>query len=172
MQQCDDCEGFLPLGARSCPHCGRSAPEPLASRRRFDTAVLSTTLFTLMACYGGAPEVPCRSRVDRDKDGASVCDDPKPSQSASAYFMRNPDDDCDDADPGRRPGVPDPEGDGIDQNCDRADGIASAASPYPTASTLLSSQAVVAASASASAAVSAWPSASAKPSNGAPVAPR
>ena len=123
MKQCRHCEGFLPPGASVCPHCDELAPR----NGRAEVWMLSATFVTLMACYGGGSEMQCRSRVDRDKDGASICEDPpKPSQSSTAYFSRHPDDDCDDDDPARRPGVPDPVGDGIDQNCDWTDGITSA----------------------------------------------
>lgn len=69
----------------------------------------SVSLVTLAACYG-APE--CIDRRDVDKDGSFACvDNPRMSE------------DCDDNDPLRRPGFPDPEGDGIDQNCDGVDGL-------------------------------------------------
>ena len=40
--------------------------------------------------------------------------------------------DCDDNDPHRYPGAPDPVGDGIDQNCDGGDGIVPAPAPAVT----------------------------------------
>lgn len=50
----------------------------------------------------GEPDVPCMG-LDGDGDGADALED------------------CDDADPGRAPGLPEICGDGIDQDCDNAD---------------------------------------------------
>jgi hypothetical protein len=109
MRQCDACEGFIPAESRGCPHCQR----PIRRVARAVQAVAASgTLVTLMACYGMPA---CPQYVDGDKDGASVC--------TSKGYAKDYGDDCDDADPARRPGVPDPEGDGVDQNCDGVDGL-------------------------------------------------
>jgi hypothetical protein len=136
MRRCEECEGFVPYGA--CPNCRR----PL--RRGIEIAVVSASVVTMMACYGMPP---CPDLVDRDKDGAYFC-----ASGRDNYNSRGPED-CDDDDAARRPGFPDPEGDGIDANCDGVDGIASVVSarnrPLPPSS-------------------SSSPSSSAAPSIGAP----
>ncbi len=111
MEQCESCQGFVPAKAHACPHCNAAPPAPRDRRGTvFGAAALaSLSLVTLMACYG-APE--CIDPKDDDKDGASAC----PGEPTIS-------EDCDDKDPTRRPGFPDPEGDGIDQNCDGVDGL-------------------------------------------------
>jgi hypothetical protein len=73
----------------------------------------SAVAVTLMACYGLPP---CDPDDDRDKDGAypSYCD----SIGGDTRF------DCNDADPTIHQCADDPDGDGIDQNCDGEDGEA------------------------------------------------
>jgi hypothetical protein len=63
---------------------------------------------TLMACYG---QPPCDPEEDRDKDGAY------PEYCAGPGWS-----DCNEADPTIHECADDPEGDGIDQNCDGVDG--------------------------------------------------
>ena len=75
-------------------------------------------------------------RMDEDGDGVygpwvcpvgvSGCD----AQSLNAQPIAQLD--CDDHDPRRYPGAPDPEGDGIDQNCDGIDGLQAPAAPPPS----------------------------------------
>ncbi len=118
LQNCDGCDGFLPPGASACPHCGH-APGP-GRLRKLGRSVLAAAgggavAVTLMACYGAAygPPVqeaeplPCQA-TEQDRDGDC-------SEAAA---------DCDDENPNIRPGVFDAEGDGVDQDCDGADGVA------------------------------------------------
>ena len=56
--------------------------------------------------------------IDADRDGHLHPD----STGACLFFDTPPD--CDDEDPSVYPGAEDPEGDGIDQNCDGVDGVA------------------------------------------------
>jgi hypothetical protein len=110
MDQCRSCNGFLPRVEAKCLHCGAALPEPQGNRSKVLVgAMAAMTVVTLMACYG-APE--CIDRRDEDKDGSFACVG-KPMLS----------EDCADNDATRRPGFPDPEGDGIDQNCDGVDGV-------------------------------------------------
>ena len=71
-------------------------------------------LMTLMACYGGPPK--CEPGTDQDGDHACA-------RGVGAL-------DCNDRDPAIRPLAADPEGDGIDQNCDGVDGL-KPATPTP-----------------------------------------
>lgn len=110
LTSCNECSGFLPPSASTCPHCGETVvarPKPLPKPLRGMLAIGAGGLLamTLSACYGGGvgPE-PC---FDGDGDGYCVSDG-----------------DCDDSDFDIRPFAPDPEGDGVDQNCDGVDGEA------------------------------------------------
>lgn len=121
LASCSLCSGFLPHGATCCPHCDAllSATGPSRARRLgraiVNVATGGAIAATLMACYGGAPsnypppEPPpgrCDSGTDSDRDG--VC---TPL-------------DCNDSDATVSPAAADTAGDGIDQNCDGADGTA------------------------------------------------
>jgi len=119
---CASCEGFLPRAASACPHCGAAAPAP-AGKSGLNAlgaslgtlAASGAVAMTLMACYGGppcdvgpcGPPVTCDSGVDQDGDG--FCSDS----------------DCNDLDASIFPGNSDAPGDGIDSNCDGADGTPS-----------------------------------------------
>lgn len=167
MRPCEGCEGFVPTGVDACPHCGRV---PRRASHALGSAALAGSLVTLMACYGMAP---CPELVDHDKDGSLVCAKP----GYDDYGDRR---DCDDADPARAPGFPDPEGDGVDSNCDGVDGISSvvsarrASSNRPLGSGAPSASAWPSGAASASGAPSAEspPPASATASAAAPSAVR
>jgi len=69
LLNCTDCEGFIPLAARECPHCGGS----ISSRRRrlrkvAGAAAGAATMMTLMACYG----LPCGPQYGNDCGEACV----------------------------------------------------------------------------------------------------
>jgi len=118
---CAHCEGFLPPGASTCPHCGTAAAPATVScaTRRAGLASRLLTVasgglmaLTLMACYGAPP-----------------CDDPPQDLDGDGYqtfcdYDYHPEADCDDSNPDIHPGAIDPRGDGIDQNCDFVDGVA------------------------------------------------
>jgi hypothetical protein len=124
LDECGACGGLVPAAARACVHCG-------AARARSWMRVLAraaaggAALFTLMACYG-APPGTWRNHptppAGSDADGDGV--------TAPA--------DCNDHDASIFPGAADPDGDGIDQNCDGVDGWrdpSSVAAPAPDAGT-------------------------------------
>lgn len=116
MNSCFSCGGFAPRDCSTCPHCdarleGRAAQGPVA-RALASLTLLATsgaTAVTLMACYGMPV---CDTKEDADGDGVMSCYDD--GETAS---------DCDDSDASIHPGADDALGDGIDQNCDGADGI-------------------------------------------------
>lgn len=107
---CGHCEGFVPTNVAVCPHCGTESFD-VKTNSKFGSLVKGVAAaatgglvaVTLMACYG-APE------GDYDTDGDGFGD-----------FSG----DCNDGDPTIHPGAPDSVGDGVDQNCDGVDGIAS-----------------------------------------------
>lgn len=53
LTQCGSCQGFLPRGATTCPHCSRRA---ITKKLCAVGATLGagSLAFTLMACYGAA----------------------------------------------------------------------------------------------------------------------
>ena len=90
------------------------------------------------SCAGGLRYVPEQSaggavRLDEDGDGfygAWVCPTEKPGCDAAVLNKQPiPNLDCNDHDKSIHPGAPDPPGDGIDQDCDGADGVASKTPP-------------------------------------------
>jgi putative metal-binding protein len=106
MLTCDSCGGLTPRpDAARCLHC-----DSAFGRRRSWAAILlgPAGAILLAACYGppgrfqGQPVTPTQADHDGDGSPANL--------------------DCDDNDPTRYPGAADPEGDGIDQNCDGVDG--------------------------------------------------
>jgi hypothetical protein len=68
---------------------------------------------TLMACYGAAYGPPVGPDANRCQPSAN-------DEDGDCVLAAE---DCNDRDPAIRPGVPDPLGDEIDQNCDGADGV-------------------------------------------------
>lgn len=128
MRQCSHCEGFVPAQAIECPHCDATLPaaieEPKVERlfgrwgwgkKVAAAASAGAVMFTMMACYGMPP---CQME-DKDKDGFGVC-------VGGGYAGGQQD--CDDNNADIHPGAKDTEGDGIDQNCDNADGDVSSPS--------------------------------------------
>ena len=66
---CARCEGFLPPGSSTCPHCGARHAEPRTTGEKLRDAVIAVAVgaasMTLMACYGaGYVEAPCQSDSD------------------------------------------------------------------------------------------------------------
>jgi hypothetical protein len=118
LSTCHACAGFVPDGRTTCPHCDAPARASRAARaarlgRRLATAAASgAVMMTLMACYGGPP----KCEIDEDKDRACA----KGGRGTP---------DCNDQDPNIRPLASDPDGDGIDQNCDGVDGMKSSGAP-------------------------------------------
>jgi len=104
---CRACGGLSPTTAAVCLHCD----EALARRVRFRSQLWRMLagggfMMTLAACYGVAYRqgLDYPRTVDADADGSPAGLD------------------CADEDPSRFPGAADPDGDGIDQNCDGVDG--------------------------------------------------
>jgi Putative metal-binding motif len=105
---CSHCAGFVPANLATCPHCGTESLDVKTNSKlgSFVKGVASVATsgmvaVTLMACYG-APDI----ESDNDGDGYG------------AYTG-----DCDDYNGAIHPDAMDTAGDGIDQNCDGADGI-------------------------------------------------
>lgn len=129
LLDCRSCSGFVPPGAGACPCCGATveeaprAPRAKGSRSKAGAALglVATGLMavSLMACYG-LPMCADGDKVDEDGDGYFV------EKSGTGCVL--PQSDCDDTKADVYPGADDPNGDGIDQNCDGVDGDASTSS--------------------------------------------
>ncbi len=125
MKRCPACRAFVP--ASICPECDR--PLPLGERpgrgprlRALVNVVASASaVVTLAACYG-APVV-------EPPPDFRFCDDPSTDFDGDMYCGEY---DCDESDPERHAEAFDPEGDGLDQNCDGADGYFSGPDAGPT----------------------------------------
>lgn len=119
MKRCPSCRSFVP--ARACPECGRPL---LAGRGPTLRALLNVVLSglavaTLAACSGMTidPTVP------------ATCADPSTDFDRDGFCGE---DDCDESDPDRHVDATDPEGDGVDQNCDGVDGYLAVPDAGPT----------------------------------------
>src|SRR5262245_19553911 len=117
LDECGACGGLVPAPARACVHCGaarRAAPRWARAIAR--AAAGGAALITLMACYG----VP--ASYYRDHPGAAPSAGggaPRTDGDGDGAFTPE---DCNDADKTVYPGAADPDGDGVDQNCDGVDG--------------------------------------------------
>jgi len=90
LEQCSACHGFLRASASiasTCPHCGVTAHGGVAKKRTAVGVALgalggASVAFTLMACYGGPPQLVC-------PDGSRDCTKPTPAErgttGTSAY---------------------------------------------------------------------------------------
>lgn len=121
MLNCTRCEGFIPAQASHCPHCdaqahGRSRLGATA-RTLLNVAGGGAVAMTLMACYGGPPRE-YGPPPQTPTNNAQTCSDPSRDLDGDG-FCEN---DCDEMNKAVFPGASDPEGDGVDQNCDGADG--------------------------------------------------
>jgi hypothetical protein len=136
MLTCSHCGGLTPRESSSiCLHCDAILPRAPRWARRLSVLLGPAGAILLAACYG-APGRYGRSadypqgmtRQDLDHDGAAgpwICQGGYSRPRCEEEIRRMPpppDLDCDDADPKRYPGAEDPDGDGIDQNCDGVDG--------------------------------------------------
>lgn len=126
MVQCPSCDGFVPPRIEACPHCdaGVATRRRARLRRVLEVAGGGAIAFTLMACYGAPPHGwhgPADPARNANGDCPSVEDDLDRDGWCDA--------DCDEVDPDTFPGASDPPGDGLDQNCDGADGEAGVAEP-------------------------------------------
>ena len=122
LSSCPTCDGFVPAHITTCLHCDSdlSANGYTSSRWPRWSAIARSLItiagsgavaITLMACYGAGPHYmndrPNQCYQGYDSDGDGFC----------------PPEDCDEANPQINPQAADPDQDGIDQNCDGADGI-------------------------------------------------
>ncbi len=106
LSSCSSCEGFLPTGARVCPHCDARIAGPGLSITKIYRGLMATTVgsalsVTLMACYGVGTGLDCT-----DNDGDGYCAEI---------------DDCNDNNELIHPGSEDLAGDGVDHDCDGCD---------------------------------------------------
>lgn len=112
LPPCRACGAFVPHRAEDCPCCGAArAPSLPGWLRALATVGAGGALaVTLSACYGG----PC---------GGAGCYEttPEPCEDADGDGYCGAQD-CDDADAAIHPGTRDPEGDGVDQDCNAVDG--------------------------------------------------
>ena len=145
MLTCARCDGLTPQPAGVCLHCDAplAPPRRSAFARRLSILLGPAGTILLAACYGGpgmyghspAAGPAGTQRLDEDHDGAygpwtcAHAPDAARCQEAIAGLPAPGDLDCDDHDPARYPGAPDPAGDGIDQNCDGVDGVRDPATP-------------------------------------------
>ena len=127
MKTCGQCDGFIPQRATACPNCGAPARPANGFLRRarrslFAAAGSGAAAITLMACYGAAYQPMPEPVQPAQTNMAQKCAPTDTDQDADCVQAAQ---DCNDQDAAIRPGVADQLGDGIDQNCDGQDGVAS-----------------------------------------------
>ncbi|MCA9593779.1 MAG: hypothetical protein KC776_10730 [Myxococcales bacterium] len=93
LSVCSSCEGFVPAGARACPHC--DAPHKRsrlarAARASAKVALGGAVAMTLMACYGGPPHAygPIEPRP------SGPCQKSEPGQGSEPSSPTDPDRNC------------------------------------------------------------------------------
>lgn len=145
MKQCHSCSGLVPDSISTCPHCSAVEERSENPRNGVMTKLAAITgagliSVTLQACYGLPPQTCPYDLVDADGDGYLACFNPATGQISFddhyQVWADLPEPDCDDSDPNSYPGAPDTPQDGIDQNCDRADGIWGAEDSQPITPTV------------------------------------
>ncbi len=122
---CTGCNGFSPPGRKRCLHCGKaSATAGVRGKPWFRTVVTiaggASLSMTLAACYG----MPCAGDVCHgvhDMGISEFCSEPGRDLDLDGHCLAF---DCDEDNPEINTSADDPEGDGIDQNCDNIDGVA------------------------------------------------
>lgn len=114
LEACERCDGLVPAGRPVCPHCERARPRRRGVKLVARILGASAALATLMACYGmiAKPYGP-NEGYDQDGDGSPATAD------------------CDDHRTDVFPGAADRFGDGVDSNCDGADGWRDPSVPLP-----------------------------------------
>jgi hypothetical protein len=127
MLTCSACGGLTPrdLARATCLHCDVPLRAPRWARR-LSRLLGPAGAILLAACYGAPGRYYAREGiVPIDSDGDGVPGSYRCDRYYAGEDCRpdpNVELDCDDADPQRYPGAADPDGDGIDQNCDGVDG--------------------------------------------------
>ena len=121
LRACAHCQAFVPLALDACAHCGAAAPRSKPALRGLLALGGGSLLsLTLSACYG-APVDP--EPVDSGTPPTGMCTDSSADTDGDGYCL---DFDCDESDPLIHADALDDVGDGVDQNCDGADGVVSA----------------------------------------------
>lgn len=82
MQQCSNCQGFVPPALQVCPHCQQQPAKNfrLGLKRALQLVLGTSVTMTLAACYGAPPPMP--TPCDDNKDTEQPCPSPSPSASA------------------------------------------------------------------------------------------
>jgi len=119
LTTCDQCGGFVPQALDACPNCSTRRRTGKLARRLLNAAGGGAVALTLMACYGGAPQHYMVEPVEPPPGGQ--CNGEADDLDRDGYCAPE---DCDEVNADIHPGAHDPAGDGVDQDCDGADGIA------------------------------------------------
>ncbi len=120
LTTCDQCGGFLPHGVGACPNCSARSGGTGLGRRLLNAAGGGAVALTLMACYGGAPQHYMAEPMEPVAGGECATDADDLDRDGFCAPA-----DCDEVNADIHPGAEDPAGDGVDQDCDGADGVAS-----------------------------------------------